>query len=360
LIKKFFLSRITLGVLIIVWLFMTAAYPIPDAIQTTPYYGFTDDPNIWSPTPTRAPVSAENLIKMVNRERVSHGLRLLIVDPILMQTAQTTADIMAGNLMQGHIGDVRGRVMAAGYGAGDLPWATENFVVLPLGADSRILAAWADETHQIPMVDPNYRHVGAGVAVVDDTVYYVLHAAYTSNKIYEPGMVTTQGVAARNLVSEYMYPVLSVTPRPDGKVIHMVKSGQTLWSIAIAYNTHIRDILAANNLPQSLDIVYNGQELLIPVPAVIQSTPQPGPTMTQMLIFTGTPNALFSPTSNKPSNENLQGYGIEQGMPPGNPDATTTIIQSSIVGGIVLGLALIVTGIFSGKRKHPDDHHPGV
>ncbi len=345
--------------MLLLWLFLLGANPIPAPTQSTPFDSFTDDPDIWSPTPTPAPVSAENLIKMINRERASHGLRALVVDPILMQTAQTTADIMAGNHMHGHIGDVRGRVIAAGYGAGDLPWATENFVVLPLRAGSRILAAWADETHQIPMVDPKYRHVGAGVAVVDDDVYYVLHAAYTSNKKYQPCVTGTQNAAVKNLISEYMYPVITVTARPDGKIIHFVKSGQTLWGIAIAYNTHIKDIQLANNLPQSLDMVYNGQELLIPVQAGIQSTPQPVPTLTQMVVFSETPTDLVSLLSSTPSKGAVQADFIENRIPPDNPNETKEIIQYSIAGGFVLGLLLIFSGIFSEKRKDPNDFHPG-
>jgi LysM repeat protein len=305
-------------------------------------------------------VSAESLIKMVNRERVSHGLKALVVDPILMQTAQTTADIMAGTLMHGHIGDVRGRVMAVGYGAGDLPWATENFVVLPLGADSRILAAWADQTHQIPMVDPNYRHVGAGVAVVDDTVYYVLHAAYTSNKIYQPGMAGTQNVAIKNLVSEYMYPVLTVTPRPDGKIFHLVKSGQTLWGIAIAYNTHIKDIQLANNLPQSLEMVYNGQELIIPAAAGSQPTPRQTPTLTQMIVPTETPTRPATEQTDLPA---LTGSSAEMDVrnrQPVSADNASTIIRAGIAGGIAAGLLLILYGILSGKNKESGSRSNGI
>ena len=286
---------------------------------------------------------------------MSHRLPALNIDPILMQTAQTTADIMAGNLMHGHIGDVKGRVMAAGYGIGDIPWATENFVVLPLGVENRILTAWADDTHQIPMVDPNYKHVGAGVAEVDGSVYYVLHAAYTSNKIYKPGLVGTTGTLVKSIYSDYIYAVQTVTPQADGSVIHIVKPGQTLWSIAIAYNTHIVDILNANNLPQSLEMVYNNQRLIIPITVAPQKTAGPSPTYTQMVvntettvkkqmtpstivtIVTKTPNVTTSPAN---INSETDDSRLKQ------------MIQYGILAAIVLGLLLIIIGAITSKNKN--------
>lgn len=352
--NKFKMLIITGGILA-TWFGMVGFNLNRMQIDISPTPSFPVDPNVMSPTPTLHPMSPNELINLINRARTSHRLPALSIDPILMQTAQTTADIMAGNLMMGHIGDVKGRVMAAGYGIGDIPWATENFVVLPLGSESRILTAWADDIHQIPMVDPNYKHVGAGVAEVDGSAYYVLHAAYTSNKIYKPGVPGTPGVQVKNVFSEYMYPVQTVTPQADGSVVHIVKSGQTLWSIAIAYNTHIVDILNANNLPQSLEMVYNGQRLIIPIPAVQQKTPEPTPTYTQMVVNTEIPVKKQITPSSTTSNAT-----VPQNKPTliGNMKTETDgaqskqMIQYGIGSAIVLGLFLIIIGAITSKKKN--------
>ena len=65
----------------------------------------------------------------MNTLRVSYGLPALIEDPIVNAVAQSTAATMAANNMSWHIGDVRGRIAAAGYGSGGTVWATENFAV---------------------------------------------------------------------------------------------------------------------------------------------------------------------------------------------------------------------------------------
>src|SRR5512140_2708254 len=73
--------------------------------------------------------SAYELIIAMNTLRVSNGLPALIEDPIVDAVAQSTAATMAANNMSWHIGNVRGRIAAAGYGNGGTVWATENFAI---------------------------------------------------------------------------------------------------------------------------------------------------------------------------------------------------------------------------------------
>lgn len=228
-------------------------------------------------TPTPRALTSAELISTINRIRTGRGLPALTVDPILMGTAQSTADIMAAYRMTGHIGDVRGRVMAAGYGAGDIPWATENFAVLPMEAGmSVILQIWSDELHMKPMADPNYKHIGAGVSIVsEEAVYYIVHAAYTSNRTYKPGATAVSGASAPGApavdpFSQYIFAVQTTTPHPDGSLIHVVKQGQSLWSIAIAYQTHINILQQMNGMASDNLTIYTGQKLRVPTPAKTQ------------------------------------------------------------------------------------------
>lgn len=215
-------------------------------------------------------ITAYDLIALVNNIRTSNGLPALEVSNILMSTAQSTAEIMAANRMGWHIGDVRGRVMAAGYGGGATAWATENFAIGPMSLED-LAWMWSDADHMIPMVKPAYRHIGAGVATAaDGSVYYIVHAAYTSGS----GAASTQppgstGAEPTSPAGQWIIPVVTATPAADGAVIHEVKMGQSLWSIAIAYNTHIVDILRFNQLSPEQQVVWIGQKLNIPV------TPQP-------------------------------------------------------------------------------------
>jgi LysM repeat protein len=215
-------------------------------------------------------VSAFELILAMNTLRVAYGLPALIEDPIVNAVAQSTAATMAANNMSWHIGDVRGRIAAAGYGGGGTVWATENFAVSGggMGIDE-IMAAWADPDHMRPAVTPAYCHVGAGMAQASNgRIYYVLQAAYVSGQ--ECGSITSSPPSGAsgpgtvpNPVSQLIIPVKIATPDADGKIFHEVQAGQSFWSIAIAYQITIRDLEVWNNLSRNIPL-QSGQRLFIP------------------------------------------------------------------------------------------------
>jgi LysM repeat protein len=212
--------------------------------------------------------SAYDLIIAMNTVRISNGLPPLIEDPIVDAVAQSTAAIMAANNMSWHIGDVRGRLAAAGYGGGGTVWATENFAVSSggMGIDE-IMAVWADPDHMRPAVNPAYCHVGAGTAQSSDgRIYYILQAAYVSehecgSTLFPPG--GTPGTSGPLGVSQLIVPVKIATPDAEGKIFHIVQAGQSYWSIAIAYQITIHDLEVWNNLSRTIPL-RTGQSLFIP------------------------------------------------------------------------------------------------
>lgn len=212
--------------------------------------------------------SRSELILAMNTLRVSQGLPALIEDPIVNAVAQATAEIMAANNMSWHIGDVRGRIAAAGYGGGATVWATENFAVGRMSIDE-IMQVWADPDHMRPAVNPAYCHVGAGVArAADGRYYYILQAAYTSGQAcgeYKPVPGDDPGTGANPdpPVSQIITPVKIATPDADGRIYHLVLAGQSFWSIAIAYQITIRDLEVWNNL-SSDNGLFVEQKLFIP------------------------------------------------------------------------------------------------
>ncbi|MBK7452289.1 MAG: LysM peptidoglycan-binding domain-containing protein [Anaerolineales bacterium] len=215
-------------------------------------------------------VSAYELILAMNTLRVAYGFPALIEDPIVNAVAQNTAATMAANNMSWHIGDVRGRIAAAGYGGGGTVWATENFAVSSggMGIDE-IMAVWADAEHMRPAVTAAYCHVGAGAAQTSDgRIYYILQAAYVSGQecgsSSSPAIGgTSQPGAIPNPVSQLILPVKIATADAEGKVYHDVQAGQSFWSIAIAYQITIHDIEVWNNLSRDTPLKA-GQRLFIP------------------------------------------------------------------------------------------------
>lgn len=244
------------------------------------------------------PITTDGMINAYNNMRIARGLAPMAVDPILMQTAQETADLMALYHMMDHMGNVRGRVMAAGFGGGETSWATENWA---MGATSleQLLQFWADDAHMIPAVNYRYTHVGAGIATYNGSTYYIMHAAYTSGGTYQvtpTSASATQdpGRLATLYVSQIIYPVQTSTPNPaGGPYVHEVRSGQALWSIAIAYDTHIIDLQRINGMTTEDTTIWIGQKLYLPTPQIApdlldatqtaQAMPvNPSPTLAEM------------------------------------------------------------------------------
>lgn len=243
-------------------------------------------------------ITAQSIIDLMNGLRTAHGLSALAVDPILMSTAQWTAEYMAENNLMDHIGDVRGRISAAGYGDGKIIFATENWAV---GTESTTLTwlqnVWADPAHMLIVNGEHaayYKNIGAGVAEYDGNIYFIMHAAYIegglANPTWDPSISRTPTTA------QYMQPVITSTPNADGSITHVVQSGQALWSIAIAYNTHIEDIKALNRWTS--DTVYVGQTLIIRAAPSATLTPTITTTPT---LPTRTPTAIKSPGTAAPS-----------------------------------------------------------
>ncbi|RPI31807.1 MAG: LysM peptidoglycan-binding domain-containing protein [Chloroflexota bacterium] len=216
-------------------------------------------------------VTAFDLIIAMNTLRMANGLPALIENPIVNAVAQSTAEIMAANQMSWHIGDVRGRIAAAGYGGGGQVWATENFAVGNMTIDE-IMSVWADPDHMRPAMNPAYCNVGAGVARSSNGMtYYILQAAYISGRSCgdnnSPGGQTPQPGGTSNPnnspVSQLIVPVKLATPDADGKIFHVVQAGQSFWAIAVAYRITIHDLEVWNNLSRDSGLRV-GQRLFIP------------------------------------------------------------------------------------------------
>ena len=97
--------------------------------------------------------------------------------------------------------------------------------------------------------------------------YYVLQAAsvagqpcgsasYPSN----PSNPSSPGAPSVPSVPQIIIPVEKVEPNADGNYVHIVKSGQSFWSIAVAYKVTGDQIRSWNNLPQSY-ILQPGDKL---------------------------------------------------------------------------------------------------
>lgn len=250
--------------------------------------------------------SPSQLIDAVNNLRIANGLAPLPVHPILMQSAQSQADYMAATGIVTHArpgGTYTQQLLSLGFPlAGDLSlggFRSENILSTygPLVWDG-VPAGWQDAQHMNTMLSGNFTHIGAGISQSGDMYYYAVDtaAATTSGQQQESASSILTSVPAgsdASGVSQFMVPVTLSTPRPDGRVFHKVQYGQSLWSIAIAYSTTIRNIQALNNLGEE-STVYQGQELLVVTGATQAATLPPEETPTTQATITLVPPTMLS------------------------------------------------------------------
>ncbi len=287
--------------------------------------------------PSTQDATAQDVINAVNALRLANGLNALNTHPALMEVAQWEANAIA-NGAPGHVrppGLTLGQwLISLGYPlAGDLSldgYRSENWVAARTVEEA--IQFWlGDGPHTNTMLSPDRSDIGAAVAV-SDQVYIVLETALQTNS----GEMQTDAVAmltalpydsSGNLASEYILPVIVSTARPDGDVIHKVAYGQSLWSIAIAYNITINQIRAWNNLSET-DSVYEGEILLVqksatqPVDATVTAPATalgifsaPPATSTPTLHPTVTPTASpTSPPENKADSNNTNRAWLIVGM----------------------------------------------
>jgi LysM repeat protein len=237
------------------------------------------------PTGTQTPeprlLTVNELLQMVNQARASIGHPPLVLDPILMNYIQAEADLAANSLPSQ--GSPTERVIAMGYGypeTSDTIFCTSNSAIMDING----IPSGYGSVDERAVNNVYYRHIGFGISKGvgdwDGYVFYMLLACYDADKKYHPGQATvTPGANATAGVSEVIIPVRTAEAQQNGQILHEVRSGQTLWAIAMAYHTHIQDILTLNRLSPDTDTIYQGQKLLIPTLPVSlirhSSTPLP-------------------------------------------------------------------------------------
>ena len=286
--------------------------------------------------------TAYDLIDAVNSYRAQNGLPAYATSSILMGTAQSQAAYMASIGTVTHTGpggvSFPDRLIAAGY---SFVFRSENIISGSSGASGWSLvtsSSWADDLHQHTMLSPNLCEVGAGVAGGGALAYYVLDAACPSGS---GGSSYTAVPGATSVIGGGGAPTVVVvipnTPKPDSSTSHLVRPGETLWSIAIAYKTTIAELKTINRLTS--DNIYPGDTLMIFLPKATQT---PAPTATGTPYPTATPFVFWTVTSSP--------------EPTASPVPSSPVAGGSgmIIVGVIIVTALILAGMFTaaGARKN--------
>ncbi|OGO27506.1 MAG: hypothetical protein A2Z16_17380 [Chloroflexi bacterium RBG_16_54_18] len=149
---------------------------------------------------------------------------------------------------------------------------------------------------------------------------------------------------ATSAATPAILPIQIASPMPDGSVVHLVEYGQSLWQIAVAYNTTIQSINQLNNISNET-VIWPGDQLIVLPPGSI--TPAASPTSKS------TPEQLKfqvqTLTSGAATITPVQSVRtVDASLPAVTEPVTylTTSSTRSIYSGIlVLGLGLVIVGL---------------
>ena len=312
-----------------------------------------------SPTPAFSPPTPAEIIEAVNELRLAHGLNPLSVHPVLMHVAAQQASALAAS--EGAVGHERPcgmtlgqQLLSMGYPLlGDLTldgYRSENWVAAMTKEDA--IAFWlSDDEHTNTMLSPNRSDIGAAVAV-SDQIYVVLETAWSTssgNMQYDTYRILTAIPVTQTLcagfasgeISDYVIPVAISTARPDGDVVHEVKYGQNLWTIADLYKVSVEQIKRLNGLTD--DTIIPGWKLLVQKgatqpPPVTDTLPPVPVTSTATSYPTAVPFHTSTPTPTPAI--------------PSVPADQLVKQNSTVIAALLIAFSVLAAGIIGfGRRK---------
>ena len=321
-------------------------------------------------------LSPDDLIQIVNELRRNNGLPAIDTDSDLMSAAQAHSDFLASTFdknipsqEKGHIGEddsnVRDRVIAAGYNLAAGMNVVENWAgdSIDTTLTDIVYKTWAlDDDQKANMLNEDAVAIGAGISESESgSLYFVLNigvqygsensASDTDSGVYStvPTYAATYAVAL----------VQVVTPQADGRIVHIVDTGQTLWSIAAAYDITVDELKDLNNFSDE-DVIAVGQEIVVQV----GYTATPSPTVTA---------TVRPPTRTPVPAQTVQAVNVPEESGADDDGGESFLGMSRQTMGLALilicgaGLALIVWGNTKKKKdkekaeakKDKDDDLPG-
>jgi LysM repeat protein len=297
-----------------------------------------------------------SLVNEVNALRAANGLAAYSINSILMSTAQAHANYMAATGVVSHTGaggtTPSQRLLAAGYPlAGDLSLGglrSENITAGNNKSVQQAVLEWqGDAPHLNTMLSPGLREIGAGVAFVGNYVYYVIDCATPTSsgqqQSYTPAPGTTPPVSNQLNAAPLASTIIPSTPNSEGKLIHAVRPGETLWLIAISYGVKVADIRRLNNMSEA-EAIYPGEKLLIrhdmtPAPIVhLTETTTSTPEITSVPTWTSLP---LSVSASAVSTMVLVEMPESAREAPVSSNSSMFVLGAIIIAALVLAVVLV-------------------
>lgn len=309
------------------------------------------------------PLSPSEIISGINNYRSQYGLSALQSNSLLMILAQGHSEYQASINNLTHIGpggtSPKERAIAAGYNGGNVSYYSE-IIYYGYNATTSMAINWwkGSSIHNSMMLSSAFNEIGAGVASNGTWNYYTAELGYSSGVSAPPNTSDTNtgdSSPAESPSIIYAVPVITTTPREDGAVIHIIKTGQVPWTLSKIYGIDLDLLLEQNGLTR-YSYVFTGDEIII----IPSNTPQPltsTPTITATEEWTPTENIpstekAISTATTIPTKKNtpIPNISLTPNIEPDNNSDDNNAIRWIIIAAFFIFITLIIVSMFSPKQ----------
>lgn len=228
----------------------------------------------------RAQTSTTQIVlELVNQVRSERGLPPYRFNQALSVAAQNQADFNATNARYGHGGEggsrPQDRAEAAGYTGNVIENVVGGWDLTP----QQGVTWWVNSpVHYNTLISTRYIDAGAGYATNGRQRHYTLVVGRPSDATDNPISVNEQPAGPPAFVE----PIVISEPDADGSIIHKVMTGHTLWAIAARYNVRLTDLLLYNNLSET-SLLRPGDELIVRLADGQEPPPTPTPPLSHIV-----------------------------------------------------------------------------
>ena len=230
------------------------------------------------------PVS--EIFQLVNQVRASQGLPPFQWNGALAGAAQSHANWMAANVAYSHYGaggsSPQSRATGAGYGG----YVSENIVGGTSMSPRQGILWWQNSpVHYSTIVSGRYMEAGTGYASNGSQNMYVLVVGRP------PGaneVAPQNRTPDRSAVPLQITPIELAEPGEDGSIVHVMRQGQAMWTVAAYYDVDLDYLYLINGLTED-NVLHPGNEVTVRLADGQAPPPTPTPSLTYQVQDGDTP-----------------------------------------------------------------------
>jgi LysM repeat protein len=222
---------------------------------------------------------ASEILRLVNEYRATYGLPPFRYNAALASAAQSHANWMAATVLFSHTGEGGSTPLTRAQGAGFQGAVSENIVGGSQMSPRQGLIWWQNSpTHHNTLVSSRYDEAGTGYATNGSQNMYVLVVGRHDSSALN-GNLAKDDTSTEVLI---IVPIELAKPKDDGSIVHEIKQGQALWTVAAYYDIDLSFLYQINGMNED-SVVHPGDEVFVRLADGQPPPPTPTPPLTHVV-----------------------------------------------------------------------------